>query len=166
MVGERLDYEAGTGRDGRPQAVRVRYMAAAAKNTRMLERAEAAQWGGASLFAIPAFLLLLGTLAWLWRFPKWWVAVYLGMSVVCFVAYALDKAAARREDRRTPESTLHLLSLLGGWPGALLAQQYLRHKSVKTEFRAVFWLTVIANLIGFVWLVSPAGSAWWQATTG
>jgi uncharacterized membrane protein YsdA (DUF1294 family) len=44
---------------------------------------------------------------------------------------------------KTPESNLHLLALAGGWPGALFAQQFLRHKSAKAEFRGTFWVTVV-----------------------
>ena len=74
---------------------------------------------------------------------------YVLASVVCFALYARDKAAARRGDRRTPERDLLLLGLAGGWPGALLAQRWLRHKTVKMPFRALFWLTVGVNLAGF-----------------
>jgi uncharacterized membrane protein YsdA (DUF1294 family) len=78
---------------------------------------------------------------------------YVLASVVCFALYARDKAAARRGDRRTPERDLLLLGLAGGWPGALLAQQWLRHKTVKMPFRYLFWLTVGVNLAGFCALV-------------
>ena len=87
-----------------------------------------------------------------WRLPLAVGAAYLVMSAVCFVSYALDKSAARRGERRTPESTLLVLGLLGGWPGAVLAQQWLRHKTVKQPFRQMFWFTVAANLGFFLWL--------------
>ena len=80
------------------------------------------------------------------------------MSLLTFIIYAIDKAAARAQRRRTPESTLHLLALACGWPGALLAQQWLRHKSVKQPFRSVFWATVVLNVVGLVMLGSP----WWR----
>jgi uncharacterized membrane protein YsdA (DUF1294 family) len=76
---------------------------------------------------------------------------------VTFMAYALDKSAAQRGTWRTKETTLHLLALVGGWPGALLAQQLLRHKSSKTQFRHVFWATVLINVAGFVMIYSPLG---------
>jgi len=68
---------------------------------------------------------------------------------------AADKPAASANAQRTPEITLHGLALAGGWPGALLAQQFLRHKSTKQEFRQTFWGTVLLNLAGLVALASP-----------
>ncbi len=77
-------------------------------------------------------------------------ALYAIASAVCFIAYAFDKSAARKGRRRTPERTLLLLGLAGGWPGGLAAQQLLRHKSSKTSFLAKFWLTVIVNLAALI----------------
>jgi uncharacterized membrane protein YsdA (DUF1294 family) len=74
--------------------------------------------------------------------------VYLVASFITFIVYALDKSAAKRGARRTPEVTLHFLSLVGGWPGAVLAQGLFRHKTMKHPFRLVFWLTVAVNLAG------------------
>jgi uncharacterized membrane protein YsdA (DUF1294 family) len=91
-----------------------------------------------------------------WHLPAMVGAGYLAMSVVCFCSYALDKSAARRGERRTPESTLLVLGLLGGWPGAVLAQQWLRHKTVKQPFRQMFWFTVAVNVAGFLWLSKSA----------
>jgi len=71
---------------------------------------------------------------------------YLVMSVVAFVAYGIDKRAARGGGRRISEATLLILGLLGGWPGALLAQRRFRHKTRKQPFRTLFWLTVVANV--------------------
>jgi uncharacterized membrane protein YsdA (DUF1294 family) len=87
-----------------------------------------------------------------WRLPPLVGAAYLGMSVLCFLSYALDKAAARSGERRTPERTLLMLGLAGGWPGAVLAQQWLRHKTVKQPFRQKFWFTVAANVAFFMCL--------------
>ena len=81
-------------------------------------------------------------------------AVYVAASVVAFIAYALDKSAARRGGRRVPETTLLVLGLAGGWPGALVAQQVLRHKTRKLSFRFAFWLTVIVNCAALWWWTS------------
>ena len=86
------------------------------------------------------------------------IAWYTFINLTTILAYAVDKRAARKDRWRVPEAHLHLLSLLGGWPGAILAQQKLRHKTVKRSFRFVFWITVILNVAGLVWLLSPQGS--------
>lgn len=72
--------------------------------------------------------------------------LYAVASVACFIAYAYDKWAAGTRRRRTPESTLLWMGFLCGWPGALLAQSWLRHKAVKQPFRAWFFATVFLNL--------------------
>jgi len=46
---------------------------------------------------------------------------------------------------RIPEFNLHLLELLGGWPGAFLAQRRLRHKCAKARYQIVFWLIVLLH---------------------
>ncbi len=125
------------------------------RTARNSARTGSAQWGGATLFTIPAFLLLYTAIAVIWKTPNWVAGLYIVASTTAFIAYAADKSAAANGSWRTPESTLHSLSLIGGWPGALLAQQFLRHKSTKQEFRQVFWGTVIINVAGLVVLVSP-----------
>ena len=114
-----------------------------------------AQWGTATLFAIPAFLFVYTAVAALWKLPLWVAGLYAGLSAITFVAYALDKSAATSGAWRTPENTLHMLAIAGGWPGALLAQQFLRHKSTKQPFRQVFWATVLLNVGALVFLASP-----------
>ena len=76
-------------------------------------------------------------------------------SIVCFIAYAVDKSAAIHQRRRTPERTLLLLGLACGWPGGWLAQRWLRHKTVKPSFRIAYWASVAANIAavaGLLWL--------------
>lgn len=73
------------------------------------------------------------------------------LSLGCFVAYAIDKSAAREGRWRTSERTLLLLGLLCGWPGAVLAQQWLRHKSSKRSFQVLFWISVAVNIAAFVY---------------
>lgn len=107
---------------------------------------------------IPIFLCVYA-LAWFkWAVPGLVGMAYLAMSAATLAAYAIDKSAAKAARRRISERTLHLLSLAGGWPGALIGQQWLRHKSVKTDFRAVFWVTVLVNIAGFALLCTPAAS--------
>ena len=81
---------------------------------------------------------------------------YPTLSLLTFLAYARDKLRAIQGRWRVPEATLHLLEAAGGWPGAYVAQQTMRHKTVKTRYQAVFWAIVCAHA-GFwgLWLVSP-----------
>ena len=95
-----------------------------------------------------------------WKVPRIVTVAYIVMSIICFIVYFMDKSAAASRQWRTKESTLLLFGLLGGWPGGILAQQFLRHKSVKSSFRSVFWGTVIANISGFIALSSPFVGAW------
>jgi uncharacterized membrane protein YsdA (DUF1294 family)/cold shock CspA family protein len=88
--------------------------------------------------------------------PMFLAGAYLAMSVVSYVMYLSDKMAAERNVRRTPENTLHLADLMGGWPGALVAQQQFRHKTIKQPFQFVFWVTVALNLAGAWWVLSAS----------
>ena len=94
-----------------------------------------------------------------WDLPWLVGGAYLVTSLSCFVAYAIDKSAARNGGWRTPERTLLLLGLVGGWPGGVLAQQWLRHKTAKGSFQQMFWFTVVANVAGFLWLSSRLAGA-------
>lgn len=66
------------------------------------------------------------------------------MAAISYGCYALDKRRARAKEWRISESALHLTELLGGWPGAFLAQRRLRHKVSKPNFQFVFWSIVLA----------------------
>jgi uncharacterized membrane protein YsdA (DUF1294 family) len=82
---------------------------------------------------------------------------YVLVSCVAYAAYFLDKAAAVKGHWRTPESTLHFFSIVGGWPGAMLAQRTLRHKTQKQSFQVMYWVTVVLNCGALGWLLSPSG---------
>ncbi|NTV62332.1 MAG: DUF1294 domain-containing protein, partial [Oscillochloris sp.] len=71
---------------------------------------------------------------------------YAAISGFTFIVYVLDKTSALQGERRVPENTLHLLELLGGWPGALIAQQYYRHKNRKASYQAIYWVVAVVNL--------------------
>ncbi len=77
--------------------------------------------------------------------------VYVLASLVTFGLYWRDKRQARTDGRRTPENVLHLAELLGGWPGALLAQQAFRHKTRKVGYQVVFWLIVLVHELGWLY---------------
>ena len=82
---------------------------------------------------------------------------YLVIGLVTFFVYSKDKRAAINGNWRVPEKTLHIFSVVGGWLGALIAQDKLRHKTQKQPFRSIYWLTVAANVAAFVWTLTPSG---------
>ncbi len=73
------------------------------------------------------------------------LAAYCGVSLISFFMYRSDKRQAQEGQQRTPENRLHLSELLGGWPGALIAQQVYRHKTRKVSYQTVFWLIIAAH---------------------
>jgi uncharacterized membrane protein YsdA (DUF1294 family)/cold shock CspA family protein len=89
--------------------------------------------------------------------PTWVFWLYGIASVVTFVLYAVDKWAATHGAWRVSEGTLLILGLLGGWPGGLLAQEVLRHKTLKKQFRQAFWGTVVINVLIMAIAGTPLG---------
>lgn len=111
-----------------------------------------------SVIASLAFLFLIIWLGVLECIPRVLVWLYLGTSVLAFFMYWQDKSAARNGRWRTKESSLLFWGLLGGWPGAFVAQRMFRHKSAKVEFQISFWGTVLVNLGGLGWVLTPSGA--------
>ena len=108
---------------------------------------------GAVAFALPGlFLLFVAAAVFAGKLPLFILGLYLVASALAFSLYKRDKAAAERGLWRTKENTLHVLSLIGGWPGAFLAQKLLHHKSRKESFRILFWTTVVLNCVGLSWM--------------
>jgi uncharacterized membrane protein YsdA (DUF1294 family)/cold shock CspA family protein len=86
----------------------------------------------------------------LWHGIGWPVLGYGLVSLLSCYLYWSDKRSAQRGAWRIPEKTLHTVDLLGGWPGGLLAQQLLRHKTRKTSFQVAFWLSVILHQLFWI----------------
>ena len=168
-VGEQVVFTVGQDNQGRLQAKDVQELSfvqkkMAQKNQKIRQRNhkrsaqaefEAGQkkrlFLGIGFYGVVILLAVMNKLSWLV------IAWYVILGVITYGMYAKDKAAAQNGDWRTPESTLHLLSTLGGWVGALVAQTYLRHKSQKPEFRIVYYLTVIINLAGLLFIMVNGG---------
>lgn len=116
-----------------------------------------------SLYLAAIFLFGITAACFFMYLPWGFLYLYFGVSLFTFIIYASDKSKAKynsgsnQATQRTPESTLHFLALIGGWPGAAFAQQLLRHKSKKRSFRNAYWLTVLVNLIVFIGVISPQG---------
>ncbi|NEM91605.1 DUF1294 domain-containing protein [Galbitalea soli] len=166
-VGEQLLFEVETTADGKDRAARVLPRAdalagedvalgapARGEERRLLAPVHTKP-GNASYFALPAFLVVYLVVAHFWHLPLWVAALYLVMSILTFVMYRADKAAAIRGSWRVPEESLLLVGLAAGWPGAIVAQQVLRHKTTKAGFRRRFWGSVALNVFLFVGLSSP-----------
>lgn len=154
-VGQLLSFEVQLAPNGKKRAHAVQLPARAPARTPGRAAARPrfdapAPWSPARLLVLPVFLGLLAYAALFWNLRPFVPALYAVMSLLTFFAYAFDKSAAIAKRWRTPENTLHLMALAGGWPGALLAQQWLRHKSSKASFIAMFWVTVLLNVGGFI----------------
>ena len=168
-IGEQVVFTVGQDNQGRLQAKDVQELSfvqqkMAQKNQKIRQRNhkrsaqaefEAGQkkrlFLGIGFYGVVILLAVMNKLSWLV------IAWYVILGVITYGMYAKDKAAAQNGDWRTPESTLHLLSTLGGWVGALLAQTYLRHKSQKPEFRVTYYLTVVVNMAGLLFLLAGGG---------
>lgn len=166
--GEQVSYAIAPGENGKERAVDVRFLRHEVRPERRTRRGpqqgqRSALLQGrrrpsvASIVALVAGAGMLTYIAIAVEFGLFVVGAYAVMSLFCFIAYASDKAAANSGGWRVAESTLHLLGLLGGWPGAIIAQQLLRHKTVKQSFREFFWGTVVLNFAVLVLFVTPAG---------
>jgi uncharacterized membrane protein YsdA (DUF1294 family) len=86
------------------------------------------------------------------------VSYALFVNAITLIAYAHDKRRSIRGGRRIRETRLHLLELLGGWPGAYLASKLFRHKTQKSRFRIVRLMMTLLNIL----LVSSAVYGWYH----
>jgi len=149
---EIVTYELTHDPKGRPQANSVAFVG------KRVAPASPSSRANAPLVLTAAFLVFVAASVFAGKLPIAVAWIYLAASLVAFAAYALDKSAARNDQWRTKESTLHLFALAGGWPGALAAQRLLRHKSSKQSFQFTFWVTVILNCCVLAWFFSSAGA--------
>jgi uncharacterized membrane protein YsdA (DUF1294 family)/cold shock CspA family protein len=100
--------------------------------------------------AVAVFILLIAALTLYFDLPAWVSVGYLVLSIGCFTAYAVDKSAAVTGGWRVSEARLLALGLIGGWPGAVVAQRVLRHKTRKPAFNSIFWVTVAVNVLALI----------------
>jgi len=150
-LGDMVSFSITNDRQGRPRATNARLAGDG------LRQAKTQRTASAALAVTAIFFGIVGAAVAADGLHPLVLALYLGLSLITYVAYAMDKSAAKRGRWRTQESTLHVMALAGGWPGALIAQRRLRHKSRKQSFLLVFWLTVVLNLGICAWLFTPSG---------
>ena len=153
LAGAVLEYEVIQDSKGRLNAQRVSYVRRqSAQTTKPSATGQSKAWRGWLITLYGAFIIALQLT---YQLPVWAIAIPVLLSGLTYLIYDMDKKAAQQGKQRIPEKNLHLLALLGGWPGALLAQQKLRHKSAKTEFQQVFWATVVLNWVLLIILSMP-----------
>jgi uncharacterized membrane protein YsdA (DUF1294 family)/cold shock CspA family protein len=147
--GQAFTFEVELNRDGKKRAANIGVPERRRKVSRARDRAPA-EWSLASALPIPAFVAIYVLVAFKYRVSPWFALAYVVLSLMCFMLYAFDKSAAVAGRWRSSEQSLLALGLLGGWPGGLIAQQLLRHKSSKASFRRAFWSTVLFNVGAFI----------------
>lgn len=138
-----VNYRVAHASDGRARAVGV-------TGPRVVRRSRSKSSALLPTLVVFATAALLVWLVLNWDLNGWILVAYAAVSWVTFFVYYFDKRAARTGGWRISENTLLLLGLIGGWPGAILAQQSLRHKNAKPSFQGAFWVTVLVNIGGLV----------------
>jgi uncharacterized membrane protein YsdA (DUF1294 family)/cold shock CspA family protein len=146
-----ITYDLGRDKQNRLQAIGIRYPKASRPTNIPTSNGLVAYMAAALFIGVVVILVVLEML------PINLLFVYLIASGITFMVYAFDKAAAMRNEWRTAENTMHLLSLIGGWPGALVGQQLFRHKTKKLEFQLMYWCSIIANCALLAWLTTEQG---------
>jgi uncharacterized membrane protein YsdA (DUF1294 family)/cold shock CspA family protein len=153
--GIRVTYTLGRDERGRPRAEDVWLSLSVRKKPR--SPASTQSRISIALFGSTIFLLAVAGMVIAGKLTMLAIPWYLVLSLVTFVAYGVDKTAARQNRRRTPERVLQLLALAGGWPGGWIAQQTIRHKSSKLSFQIEFWICAVINIAVLAGVIAKGG---------
>ena len=158
--GETVWFDEVTSPSPRPRAVKVSTVSGNAEvHHNRPHRSIGQKSHGRTLFLLFILWAVLQTWGmWDLRLPLWLVAAALGANLFSFLAYAIGTQAASVKRRHMPETFLHLLSLLGGWPAAGLAQAIVRYRSRNPSFATLYWCTVtlhLAVLMGWLFWLEP-----------
>jgi len=92
-----------------------------------------------ALLILPAFATLRLSRTFDPRFLTGYAAFVSGAT---YLLYRADKKRAKSGAWRVPEAILHWAEFFGGWPGAFIAQQTFRHKTVKISYQINYWIIV------------------------
>jgi uncharacterized membrane protein YsdA (DUF1294 family)/cold shock CspA family protein len=159
IVGCALEYTVVQDGKGRFRAHQVTYLKATqvqAKAQKMKENiVRLPQKKSPMLLVCIAYIVGITLLRLMGILPLGILPFILLMNAASYWFYAQDKEAAQLGNKRVAENTLHLLSFLGGWPAAWLAQQKLRHKTQKQPFKKIYFCTIAFNILLIMWLISP-----------
>lgn len=139
VVGSRVAYAVGRDERGRTRATEAHHLKADAER---VPAGLARAW----LVSLAFFVVLLALVA-LGRVPTPVPLAHAVLSAVAGLLFRTDKAAAVAGRWRTAESTLLVVVLVGGWPGALVARHAFRHKTTKQPFRILFWCAVVVHCL-------------------
>ncbi|TJZ78854.1 DUF1294 domain-containing protein [Chitiniphilus eburneus] len=151
--GDRIVFQPGTDAQGRPRALAATIDRGPAKASPRRIARGASNGSRFDFFDLLMLILLpVAAIVALRTGQPLFAIAYALFSAIAVVLYWHDKHRAVNGGRRVPESTLQIVALLGGWPGAWIAQHLLRHKSRKASFRAVFVASALLNVAGLAWL--------------
>lgn len=145
--GMAVTYESRTNSDGRLRAAHVVAAGEKWSNAPAARKTSALVLGYVAIVGFAAIVTLEIVF---WGMPMWVLAIYGGVSIISILFYWQDKMAAIKGTWRVPEEQLHLLGIVGGWPGGIIAQHIFRHKTQKAQFARYFWFTVLLNVSIFV----------------
>ncbi|TCB56599.1 DUF1294 domain-containing protein [Acinetobacter terrestris] len=158
IVGCALEYTVLLDGDGRFRAQQVMYLKAS-QTQKILPKPKNVNGQQQKLkpmqIACIAYILALAVFTFLGMLSGMVLLFISITNALTYWLYAQDKEAALLGNRRIPEQSLHILSFLGGWPTAWLAQERLRHKTQKQPFRKIYFCTIALNILLILWLISP-----------
>jgi uncharacterized membrane protein YsdA (DUF1294 family)/cold shock CspA family protein len=151
---QKLSFEVEQSSDGKKRAKNV-LLARPPRSSSKSVFKPVRQWDKSGVYALCSFALIFLVVTIVWRPTLLFAVGYVLTSLACFLFYGHDKNAAEAGEWRTSEGTLLMLGMIGGWPGAIVAQQMFRHKTSKVEFQWAFWATVLLNVGAFVAATTP-----------
>lgn len=152
--GERISFAVEHTSDDKVRARSIRYLSPSGRPMRTRK----GRTGTMSYVVLVTFAIAIAVVTVIGALPPWVALLYLTLSIASYVTYAIDKKAAQTRQWRVSESALLGLGLLGGWPGSIVAQQRLRHKTQKASFRQAFWGAVVLNVLVLAIMTTPLGA--------
>ena len=75
------------------------------------------------------------------------VYYFIGINILSFLIFGVDKAKATKNKWRIPEKYLFMITFFGGSIGSLLAMRQFRHKTQKSDFLSVIYLIIIIQIL-------------------
>jgi uncharacterized membrane protein YsdA (DUF1294 family)/cold shock CspA family protein len=142
LIGDTIFYEVKQGTDGKSRACNA--------YVNGMKNAKPKTYGSPGPFSLLFTTIPFALSLYVIKTTYYPFILYSVGSLVSFFSYSSDKRKATSGSWRVPESTLHLLEFFGGWPGALIAQQILRHKTRKLSFQLIFWAIVLLHFTGWI----------------